>query len=64
MQSMGIHPCNFCTMRHIRKDAEQRGVKVSVVPHPLANYFPNGVDVFVDGEWRCWFAELGDSCEC
>lgn len=51
-------------MRHIRKDAEQRGVKVSVVPHPLANYFPNGVDVFVDGEWRCWFAELGDSCEC
>jgi len=51
--------CNFCIYTTMRNSLK----KVEVQPNP-STMFPLGVDIFVDGDWVCWFAELPAQCEC
>lgn len=42
----------------IKRRAERAGKKVEFRDKPLRNFPEEGVDVYVDGEWRGWFAKL------
>lgn len=55
---MSNRACNYCVFQLIKKSAEKEGKTVKTESKD------GGVDVFVDGKWRCWFMELPDSCRC
>ena len=60
--------CNYCTYQALKADAKAEGEEVELKENPLIHngvtIFKHGVDVYVDGKWRVWFAKLDDRCCC
>jgi hypothetical protein len=66
--------CNHCTLTHLKYQARQNGLKVSILRGEKDDALGRGWDVFVhpkevinprqDQYWSCWFMELTDECVC
>jgi hypothetical protein len=58
---MSARECNLC--QYVNMAYEHRHEGVELRPRPSAQ-FPKGVDVYVGGEFKVWFAEIPAECEC
>jgi len=52
--------CNYCTFKDMRRRAKEDKKKITT----KHNKEHGGIDVFVNGEKRCWFMELTPFCCC
>ena len=52
--------CNYCTFESMKRHAKEKKEKLVKKP----NIKESGVDILVDGEFRCWFMELTSYCCC
>lgn len=67
-----LTPCNYCSLRQIRKSAKRRGQRVSLRSQTDHGHWPKGQDVYLHppGErpakkwWVGWLAEITDHCVC
>lgn len=66
---MSDRPCNLCIFREIAKVAKEKGEDVEI----RQAHFPqirehnkgqDGLDIYVNGIWLCWFMEIPARCAC
>lgn len=66
---MSDRPCNYCLFREITKVANKEGkvVEMRQAHFPQIREHNNGgdgVDIYVDGEFICWFMQISARCAC
>lgn len=55
--------CCRCSLDAIEKRARAGDDKVTRVKAPIDG-FPDGEDIFVNGEWSGWMGKISDNCAC
>jgi hypothetical protein len=60
---MSERTCNLCLYQEMQRQAKDNGQTIEARPSPQ-HFFPDGVDVFVDGRWRTWFGIIPERCCC
>jgi hypothetical protein len=58
---MSNRQCNKCVFEQLKKAHPNSSIETKKKP---LEHFPRGIDVYVDGKWLIWFAELPSKCEC
>jgi len=66
---MSNRPCNYCEFLKLKTWAKSHHLIVTTkesTPSDLEQFMEGqpGTDVFIDGEWSCWYMYLPDHCEC
>ena len=60
IKQMSDRPCNYCSFKTIKSQARADNKTLTT----MNNINHGGVDVYVNGEWVCWFMELPNYCCC
>lgn len=68
--------CNYCTLKIIKEQAKKDGnmVVIDIIAGGGVDVYVHGLDEKTDRsvdskgnhgkQWKAWFMELGDHCEC
>lgn len=58
-----LTPCNFCSLRRLRRDVEARGNYVELAPGSIGTVAYE-VDAKGNRKWRAAFVEITKECAC